>query len=54
MVYLLGVLVVAYRFGRGPAIVASMLSVALFDFLFVPPYYSFAVTRHRSTCSPSR
>ncbi len=44
MVYLVGVLFVAYRFGRGPAIVASVLSVALFDFLFVPPYYSFAVT----------
>ena len=44
MVYLLGVLAVAYRYGRGPAIAASMLAVALFDFLFVPPYYSFAVS----------
>jgi two-component system sensor histidine kinase KdpD len=44
MVYLLGVLVVAYRYGRGPAVVASLLSVALFDFLFVEPYYSFAVS----------
>jgi two-component system sensor histidine kinase KdpD len=44
MVYLLGVLVTAYRFGRGPAVVASLLSVALFDFLFVQPYYSFAVS----------
>jgi two-component system, OmpR family, sensor histidine kinase KdpD len=44
MVYLLGVLAVAYRFGRGPAVLASLLSVALFDFLFVPPYYSFAVS----------
>jgi two-component system sensor histidine kinase KdpD len=44
MVYLVGVLFVAYRFGRGPAIAASVLSVALFDFLFVAPYYSFAVS----------
>jgi two-component system sensor histidine kinase KdpD len=44
MVYLLGVLAVAYRFGRGPAVVASLLSVALFDFMFIPPYYSFAVS----------
>ena len=44
MVYLLGVLVVAYRFGRGPAVLTSLLSVALFDFMFVPPYYSFAVS----------
>jgi two-component system sensor histidine kinase KdpD len=29
MVYLVGVLIVAYRFGRGPAIAASVLSVAL-------------------------
>jgi two-component system sensor histidine kinase KdpD len=44
MVYLVGVLVVAYRYGRGPAIAASVLSVMLFDFLFVAPYYSFAVS----------
>ncbi|HTR57541.1 MAG TPA: sensor histidine kinase KdpD [Casimicrobiaceae bacterium] len=44
MVYLVGVLLVAYRYGRGPAIVASMLSVALFDFLFVSPFYSFHVS----------
>ena len=43
MVYLVGVLFVAYRFGRGPAIAASVLSVLLFDFLFVAPYYSFAI-----------
>lgn len=43
MVYLLGVLLVATRFGRGPAVLASLLSVATFDFLFVPPYHSFAV-----------
>jgi two-component system sensor histidine kinase KdpD len=44
MVYLVGVLLVAYRYGRGPAIAASVLSVALFDFLFVAPYYSFAIS----------
>jgi two-component system, OmpR family, sensor histidine kinase KdpD len=44
MVYLVGVLFVAYRYGRGPAVAASVLSVLLFDFLFVAPYYSFAVS----------
>jgi two-component system sensor histidine kinase KdpD len=44
MVYLLGVLGISYRYGRGPAVATSVLSVALFDFLFVPPYYSFAVS----------
>ena len=37
MVYLLGVVVVATRYGRGPSLLASILSVAAFDFFFVPP-----------------
>ncbi len=44
MVFLLGVVVVAVRFGRGPAVMASFLSVAIFDFFFVPPRLSFAVS----------
>jgi len=44
MVYLLGVVVVATRYGRGPSALASALSVAAFDFFFVPPQYTFAVT----------
>jgi two-component system sensor histidine kinase KdpD len=44
MVYLLGVIVVATRYGRGPSLLASLLSVAAFDFFFVPPYLTFAVT----------
>src|SRR2546425_9987101 len=43
MLYLLGVLWVATRHGRGPAILASLLGVAAFDFCFVPPYLTFAV-----------
>ena len=44
MVYLLGVIVVATRYGRGPSLLASVLSVAAFDFFFVPPFYTFAVS----------
>ena len=44
MVYLLGVVGVASRYGRGPSILASLLSVAAFDFFFVHPYFSFAVS----------
>jgi len=44
MLYLFGTVLVAARFGRGPSVVAAILSVGLFDFLFVPPLYSFAVT----------
>ena len=44
MVYLLGVAIVATRWGRGPSIAASIVNVAAFDFFFVPPYFSFAVS----------
>jgi two-component system sensor histidine kinase KdpD len=37
MVYLLAVVIVALRYPRGPAIVASALGVIAFDFVFVPP-----------------
>ncbi len=43
MVFLLGVAFVATRYERGVAILASFLSVASFDFFFVPPYMTFAV-----------
>ncbi len=43
MVYLLGVAFVASRHGRGPSAAAALLSVAAFDFFFVPPYLTFAV-----------
>jgi two-component system sensor histidine kinase KdpD len=44
MVYLLGVMVVALWVGRGPAILASVLSVAAFDFFFAPPRFTFRVS----------
>jgi two-component system sensor histidine kinase KdpD len=44
MVYLLAVALVAVRHGRGPAIASSVLSVAAFDFFFVPPQLTFAVS----------
>jgi two-component system sensor histidine kinase KdpD len=44
MVYLLAVVLVAMRYGRGPAVLASVLSVAAFDFFFVPPLLTFAVS----------
>ncbi|WP_255211139.1 DUF4118 domain-containing protein, partial [Methylogaea oryzae] len=43
MIYLAGVVFVASRFGRGPSILASLLGVAAFDYLFVTPYFSFTV-----------
>jgi two-component system, OmpR family, sensor histidine kinase KdpD len=43
MVYLLAVVTVALRFSRGPAVATAVLSVAAFDFLFVPPQGTFSV-----------
>jgi len=44
MLFLLAVLGVALRYGRGPAALASVLNVVAFDFFFVPPRMSFGVT----------
>jgi two-component system sensor histidine kinase KdpD len=51
MIFLLGVVVASMRFGYGPALVATVASVVSFDFFFVPPLYSFAVSdlRHITT-----
>ncbi len=43
MAYLGLVCAIAFRLGRGPAFWACTLSLAAFDFYFVPPYYTFAV-----------
>ncbi|MBR7996024.1 sensor histidine kinase KdpD [Burkholderia cenocepacia] len=44
MLYLLGVVFSAVRLGRGPGVLQSFLSVAAFDFFFVPPRMSFSVS----------
>lgn len=43
MVYLVGIVVAAYRFGRRASAWASILSVLCFDFFFVPPTFTFAI-----------
>jgi two-component system sensor histidine kinase KdpD len=44
MAYLLGVVLVSMRFGYVASLLAAVLSVVAFDFFFVPPYFSFAVS----------
>ena len=44
MVFLIGVVFIASRYGRGPSVFASLLSIASFDFFFVPPRFTFAVS----------
>jgi two-component system sensor histidine kinase KdpD len=43
MLFLLTVVLIAIRFGRGPAVLGAVLSVAEFDFFFIPPRFSFNV-----------
>jgi two-component system sensor histidine kinase KdpD len=47
MVFLLGVMATALLSGRRAAIVAAALSVAVFNFLFVPPFYTLDVADPR-------
>ena len=51
MIYLLGIMLVSSRFRMGASVLAAFLSVAAFDFFFVPPYLTFAVAdfRHATT-----
>ena len=44
MLFLLTVVVSAVKWGRGPAVLAAFVSVASFDFFYVPPKFSFAVS----------
>ena len=44
MVYLLGVTVAGLRLGRGPSALTAVLNVTAFDFFFVPPRFTIAVS----------
>jgi two-component system sensor histidine kinase KdpD len=44
MLFLLTVVGVGLVLGRGPAVLAAFLGVAMFDFFFVPPRFTFAVS----------
>ncbi len=44
MLFLLAAVFAAYKLGRGPGALAAFLSVAAFDFFFVPPRFSLAVS----------
>ena len=44
MLFMLAVVLVAVKFGRLPALLAAVVNVLAFDFFFVPPRFSFAVS----------
>jgi two-component system sensor histidine kinase KdpD len=41
LIYLTGVVIAAARFGIGPAVLASVISIPAFNFFFTEPYYTF-------------
>lgn len=43
LLYLLAVIVITFRFGRGPGIAASVVAVLAFDLFLVQPYFSITV-----------
>jgi K+-sensing histidine kinase KdpD len=45
LLYLLPVAWSAYRFGQLPGISAALTASLFFDFLFIPPFYTFAIAR---------
>ncbi len=45
--YLLVIMLVAVRYGRGPSVAASALSVVAYDVFFIAPHYTFAVHDQR-------
>lgn len=44
MLFLLAVLLIAMRFGRGASVLAAFLNVLAFDYFFVPPRFTLAVS----------
>ena len=44
LTYLLGVVWIAFRYGKRISLIASLLSVLLFDYLFTQPYFSFTIS----------
>jgi two-component system sensor histidine kinase KdpD len=50
-IYLIAVIFAALRFGTGPSIFASVMSLLTFDFLFTQPRYSFTIYHTHSVIS---
>jgi len=44
MLYVLAVVVAAYRWGMRPAVFTAVIGVLAFDFVFIPPHFSFRIS----------
>jgi two-component system sensor histidine kinase KdpD len=51
LVFLTGVLCTAVVAGLGPSILASVVSLCVYDFVFVEPFYTFTVTKPQDVLS---
>ncbi|MFI5357672.1 MAG: DUF4118 domain-containing protein [Opitutales bacterium] len=45
LVYLLAVIILSLRVGRGPVLAAGVLSALTWDFLFIPPRFTFYISK---------
>jgi K+-sensing histidine kinase KdpD len=44
LLYLLAVVLLSLRVGRGPVVLAGLLSAVTWDYLFIPPHFRFAIS----------
>ena len=47
MVFLLAVVLLALKVGRGPVLLAGALSALGWNFFFLPPRFTFVIAKHR-------
>lgn len=47
MIYLVGVVSIALRYGRIPSLITSFLSAVCFNFFFLPPYYNLHIVEEK-------
>ena len=47
MAYLIGIVSIALRYGRGPSLLMTLLSAMCVNFFFIPPYYSFKIAQEQ-------
>ncbi len=43
LIYLLAVILLCLRVGRGPVLLAGVLSACIWEYVFIPPHFSFAI-----------
>ncbi len=53
LLYVLAVVLTGVKFGRGPAIACAIVSSLAFAYVFVPPYFSLAITKWQNLLSAS-